>query len=286
MMVAASAGFATVHASASTAAPDENEVLYNSIPSPLPGNLPSLGYQATQTTEFGNEITTVRPNSPEKLKSFSVTMSSWACETGSATDGTCAINNKGDTFREPITLNLYNASTGGVPGSLIATQTNTYSIPYRPKASPSCGNGGWSPPSCFHGKTHNIIFQFGAPNVVLPQTFVYGIAYNTSGYGPTPYGYGNACNTAGAGNSDACPYDSLNVALSQGETPQPTTGTDTYPGTVVWNTSTMNNYCDGGTNGFGTFRQDEASPPSNSCWSVNNDGNSPYYIPAVKVVET
>ena len=31
--------------------------LYDSIPATLPGNLPSLGYQATQTQQFGQAIT-------------------------------------------------------------------------------------------------------------------------------------------------------------------------------------------------------------------------------------
>lgn len=205
VLIAASAGFATVHASAAPAA-DENEVLYNSIPSPLPGNLPSVGFQATQTSEFGNAITLGRPNAPERLKSFTVTMSSWACQTGSATDGTC-VSTKGSTFSEPITLNLYNASPDDLnPGSLIATQTQTFNIPYRPSAKPSCGNGGFGT-QCFHGKTANITFKFGAPNVVLPTSIVYGISYNTSGYGPAPYGYDQPCNTAGPGGSDGCPYE-------------------------------------------------------------------------------
>ncbi len=32
------------------------EVIFDNTPSPLPANIPSLGYQAEQTSEFGNEI--------------------------------------------------------------------------------------------------------------------------------------------------------------------------------------------------------------------------------------
>jgi hypothetical protein len=280
VLIAASAGFATVHASAAMAA-QPNPVLYNSIPNPLPGNLPSVGFQANQTSEFGNAITLVRPNAPKRLKQFTVTLSSWACQAGSATDGTC-VSTKGSTFSEPVTLNLYNASPDDInPGSLIATQTQTFNIPYRPTARPQCGNGGWGA-QCNHGKATNIVFKFGAPNVVLPQSLVYGIAYSTSDYGPAPYGDQQACNTAGPGGSDGCPYDSLNVALSQDPT-NVSVGSDTYQGNVFWNTSTPANYCDGGNDGVGTFRRD--SPGFPDCWSVSGSG-APYYVPSVKIIES
>ena len=33
------------------------QLMYSAVPSPLPGNLPSLGFEATQTSEFGDAIT-------------------------------------------------------------------------------------------------------------------------------------------------------------------------------------------------------------------------------------
>ena len=54
------------------------EIIYNSIPFPLPGNVDSLGYEATQTVEFGNAITfggTLR-----QLGTITVVMSNWAKE--------------------------------------------------------------------------------------------------------------------------------------------------------------------------------------------------------------
>jgi hypothetical protein len=45
--------------------------------------------------------------------------------------------------------------------------------------------------------------------VSLPDTVVYGIAYNTSHYGPNPIGEADACYTSSGG----CPYDSLNIGL-------------------------------------------------------------------------
>ena len=32
------------------------EIVYSSIPKPLPGNVASLGYEATSTSEFGNGV--------------------------------------------------------------------------------------------------------------------------------------------------------------------------------------------------------------------------------------
>ncbi|MBI2356983.1 hypothetical protein HYV12_02970 [Candidatus Dojkabacteria bacterium] len=34
-------------------------VVYNSIPDPLPGNVPSLGFEATSTSEFGGQVSLV-----------------------------------------------------------------------------------------------------------------------------------------------------------------------------------------------------------------------------------
>jgi hypothetical protein len=51
----------------------KSSVLHNSTISPLPGNLPSLGFQATQTSEFGNQIKLTKAG---QLGTVVVTMSS------------------------------------------------------------------------------------------------------------------------------------------------------------------------------------------------------------------
>ena len=61
----AAAVLATAGALAMTAgAASASEVIYNNIPSPLPGNLPSVPFQAIQSSEFGGQVdspaTTVR----------------------------------------------------------------------------------------------------------------------------------------------------------------------------------------------------------------------------------
>ena len=50
--------------------------LYNSIPSPLPPNVPSLGYQATSTKELGQAITLVTGGTFDLT--VTVAMSDWA----------------------------------------------------------------------------------------------------------------------------------------------------------------------------------------------------------------
>jgi hypothetical protein len=273
-LLAASAGLAT-QASASTLAKDP-DVLYNSTVTPLPGNLPSQPFQAQQTSEFGNRVRMTKTAQP--LGNVTVTMSSWGCQTGG---GTTCVTTKGAKFTEPITLNLYNApSTGSiVPGSLIASVTKAFSIPYRPSAdNVNCTGGAWfdGPQGCFNGLAHNIVFSLASLHITLPQDFVFGIVYNTSQYGPDP----NGCDLVPGAN---CPADSLNVALSQDPT-NVTKGSDPDTGKVFWNTSTASDYCDGGAAGSGFFRLDS---PTATCWGVNSPYTSaPFYIPAVQFMET
>jgi hypothetical protein len=280
MLLAASAGFATPAAAASSAVARDPDVLYKSTVTPLPGNLPSVGFQATQTSEFGNQIRMTK--TANSVSTVQVTMSSWGCQSGTPSDGSCTTA-RGATFTEPITLNIYNAPVTGtfVPGSLIVSVTKTFSIPFRPSSSASCTGGAWLDGSqgCFNGLAHNIVFSLGSLHVNLPQDIVYGIAYNTSQYGYHPYG-ALPCESSVSG----CPYDSLNVALSQDPT-NVTSGHDPDFGKLWWNTSTAGNYCDTGTDGAGFFRLD--SPDAPPCWGVNSPGDSaPFYVPAVQFMET
>jgi len=238
--------------------------MYNSIPSPLKGNMASVGFQATQTSEFGDAIT-FSPTANHKLASVTVTLSSWGCQSGTWTGGDC-MTTPGATFTEPITVNIYNAAGT----TQLATQTQTFAIPFRPSANPAkCGPGGqwWdnSLKSCFNGLATTVTLTF--PGVDLgTNSIVYGIAYPTSGYGLGAYGYGTACAATTAG----CGYDSLNVAI-EGVI---SIGSETTPGLLWMNSATAANYCDGGTTG--TFRQD--SPGFPGCW----DG----YVPAVQFKAT
>ena len=101
----------------------------------------------------------------------------------------------------------------------------------------------------------------------LPDSVIYGISYNTSGYGPSPYGYGTTCALSAAG----CGYDSLNVGYSESPavpTPgtEPSVGSDPNPGTAYLQGTYANFYCDNGAGGTGTFRID-GRPDTNNCWN-------------------
>ncbi|HUQ33303.1 MAG TPA: hypothetical protein VM095_14375, partial [Pyrinomonadaceae bacterium] len=110
--------------------------------------------------------------------------------------------------------------------------------------------------SCFNGLASNIIFDLGSLNILLPNLVVYGITYNTTSYGPTPIGTSAACFST----LQACPYDSLNIALA----PTVTAGTKPFPDTLYWNDFYAANYCDSGLDGTDIFRLDSAS---NACWA-------------------
>src|SRR5258708_177213 len=73
---------------AQTAGAASGPVAYSVIPTVIPGNVPSLGYEATSTSEFGDEVGLVHNGTP--LASARVLMSSWGCQFGSGT--TCSTN--------------------------------------------------------------------------------------------------------------------------------------------------------------------------------------------------
>lgn len=181
-------------------------VIYNNIPSPQPGNLPSLGYEATQTFEFGGQLqfADTSRNNPK----VTVLMSSWGCETGHWYSGDCSTSS-GATFSTPITLNIYSVNTAdNSPGTKIGSITQTFNIPYRPSASSICGDGRWSDgTNCFNGFATPITFDIAG--LTLPDKVIVGIAYNTSHYGYAPIGNSAACYSSSGG----CGYDSLNVAV-------------------------------------------------------------------------
>jgi len=303
-VASAPAALANGHHVMAASAKTVDPTVYDSIVDPNPGNLPSVGFEATQGYEIGNQIDL--SGTARILENVVVQMSSWGCEQGSWT-GTFAyapsstpltdpcVSTPGDTFSEPITLTIYQAPTLGPsapagtliqPGSVIASETETFNIPYRPSADSnfatdcaadatqqnvnvSTFNGTWydsaidpttgSPYGCLNGLIDNITFDFG--HVTLPSSVVYGISYNTSDYGSPAYGDATACHAT----QEGCGYDSLNVGMSD-EPASPSVGTDPNPGTIYWETTYAPYYCDSGAAGVGVFRLD--SPGSgNNCWA-------------------
>ena len=225
-------------------------VVYDSIGANVPGNVPSQPFQAQQTSEFGDRV--VLAAGPHNLTSVTVLMSSWGCENGNWNLGDCHTT-PGATFSHPLTLTIYSPPTVGLGvGAPIATMTQTFNIPFRPSASVSCGDGRWSDgTTCFNGFATPVTFTFDG-SVGLPNDVIWGISFNTSGYGAAPLGYSTTC----AGTTQGCGYDSLNVGLSMAALPA--VGTDFDSNGVYWDT-VSGLYCDGGT--VGTFRSDTP------CWT-------------------
>lgn len=198
------------------------DVVFDNIPDPLAGNYPSLGYQATSTQEFGNKITLA---GGARLATDAVfTMSSWAKKSEHPSIGSAT------HFDHDITLNIYAAGPGDTVGALLGTKTQTFSIQYRPEV------------FGFNGIAQNISFDLSSLSLNLPDTFIYGVAYNTETHGYNPMG------TPG-------PWNSLNYGVVGSA---PTVGTDVDADDVFWNTSFAGFYTDGGAGGVGTFRKDTA----------------------------
>lgn len=253
-------------------------VVYNSIPSPLPGGLPSEAFEATQTSEYGNEVT-LAP-STGTLASATVTLDSWAFQTGSGATGTTT---PGATFPVPITFNIYAVGAGDTAGALLGTDTQTFQVPYRPSADASCGTTGdfaygWTTDGgtdCFNGIASNVTFNFSPQNLTLPGTVIFGVQYNTTDYGPHPLG-----------GSESAPVDSLNVAVSQDPT-DVSVGSDTIPGADFLDSVTAGSYCDNGVGGTGTFRLDDSTGACTGQDAVNTPPPSATtnYVPAVELTD-
>ena len=273
-----SSGLGLLAVSPQAARADSSGTIYNSIPKPLPGNLPSVGAEAYAFNEFGNQVGFA--GTARKLKQAVLTLSSWGCQSGHWYSGDCATT-PGAKFPLAITFNIYTVGANNVLGSLIATRTQTFLVPYRPSVdSTHCTGGRWfqtSSHTCFNGLAANVTFDFTPHNLTLPNKVIFGVAYNTSHYGYHPVGESAVCFTSSGG----CPYDSLNIALSQDPTDL-SAGSDPVFGKLYQNSPLGGEYCDGGLAGTNTFRLDSPNVPP--CWGVTVPTDPPYYIPSVKFV--
>jgi hypothetical protein len=236
--------------------------IYNNIPSPLPGNVPSQAFEATSTSQFGGEVELAGPT--KDTTKVTVAMSSWACQSGGAEDGSC-VSEKGAKFSWPVTLNIYTPGVGDSVGTQIASMTKTFKMPYRPSANPTkcAGNGGWyKQGNCFHGKLFKI--NFVLKGATIPSKAIVSVAYNTSDYGAEP----QRSKTPAGG-----PYDSLNVGGMEGA---PSVGADPQPNSVYVSSTWTGAYCDGGAAGTGSFRFDPALPSCTPGYDgFDNEGLQP-----------
>lgn len=231
-----------------TATALSSSTVYDATPATLPPNVASLGYEATSTSEFGDYVHLA--GTDRKLGTVTVTMSNWALFADYASDVRYSGNNA--TWTHPITVNVYsNLLNGdGTPSTLLATKTQSVTIPWRPAADPTCAGGtAWraSDLQCYNGIAFNAAFDLSSLNVTLPNDVIVSFAYNTADYGAAPI------HTVG-------PYNSLNVGVPNNQTAS--IGTDDNADNVFWNTSFAGFYADGGVAGVGIFRQDTNWAPN------------------------
>jgi predicted ribosomally synthesized peptide with SipW-like signal peptide len=206
--------------------------IFDNTPTVVPASLASYGAEAYSFNEWGGGVTFA--GSARKLSTAKVIMNSWACESGSwtvpfGTAGAC-VTTPGTTYSVPITFNVYNVATGNTVGSLIASVTQTFAIPYRPSSIAGNDGKGWNLAGN-HGYNVPITFTFSGQT--LPDTAIFGITYQTTSSGYPALGAGNH------------PSDSLNIATypANDVATQAVVGTwlpdDTHSYVGVRGTSTM-----------------------------------------------
>jgi hypothetical protein len=221
-------------------------VVYDSLGPTVP-NLPSLGYQATSTSELGDRIAFAAGS--RSLDSVTVRMSSWALASTYANNPIYNGNSAG--YFHDLTFNIYASGSGSNHGALLATKTISSLVPWRPEASPSCTSGGWlSGGECYSGIAFDVSFDFSSLGLTLPDEIVFGLAFNTNTWGYDPLGAGG-------------PYESLNFGLA---TTAPSVGTDVDPDSLFWNTAHAG-FLSSGTAGL-----------------FSEDNNWAPYVPAVQFV--
>lgn len=174
-------------------------VIFDNTAAVLPSNLPSYGPEAYSYNEWGGGVTFA--GTARNLSTATVTMSSWACQTGSwtvpfGTPGAC-VTTPGATYNVPITFNIYAVTGTNSVGALLATKTQTFVIPYRPSSIAGGDGETWNGSS--HGIADNITFTFPA-GTTLPDTAIFGVTFNTDHSGYVPI------------NGSSAPTDSLNIA--------------------------------------------------------------------------
>jgi hypothetical protein len=165
-------------------------VVYDGIPAVTPPSLTSESLQGNRIDELGEAVTP-------------------AGSARKAFEATIVMVTYGPTpaYAWPITLNLYDPADLTHP---FATWTKEFDIPARPPADPACGAGStrWMADggTCYSGYAFPVTFELGG--LTLPDSFVYGITYDTQSVGQHPTGV--------EGN-----YNNLNVGLVS----TPSTGT-------------------------------------------------------------
>lgn len=210
-------------------------MLYSTLPSSIAPNVPSVGFEATSTSELGALISASTGSGPHHLTDATVLMSDWAKQSDWVGVGTTVDGVAG--YYVPLTLNLYQVAALDAVGSLIASVTTTAFAPFRPEKSASCSDDAWlSGGTCYHGIAFTVTFDL--TGITVPGEFIYGLAYDTTNYGKHPTGV-------------AGPYDSLNFGVTAAA---PSAGTSPLPDSEYISSTWSAEYADGAAGGLGTFR--------------------------------
>jgi hypothetical protein len=219
--------------------------VYNSIPNHIPPNVASEGPEAYAFSELGDGLNLDGP-AGRRLRQVSVVLSSWGCKTGNWYTPSSCVTPKGATFTQPITVNIYAVAPGLTAGSLLATTTRTFKLPYRPSSdSVHCVDGQtWyssSDKTCYHGIAVPITVDFSSLNIALPGQIIVTVAFNSTHYGPSPVGESAACFATSAG----CPYDSLNISTDSNGGSYTAIGSVLDPNSIFVNYTLPNTSCSG-----------------------------------------
>ena len=226
--------FAVLAASALWAGAAGAEVVYDNVPSPLPGNFASIGLAATSTTEFGGEIQLA--GTARKQPTVTVVMSSWACQSGAWGEGNnCSTPKPAKAFKVPLTVKVYAAAE--LDEGPIAQTTKNIKMLYRPSASSKCTGGRWydeAEAQCYNGFAFPVLIRL--PKLKkMPQKAVVSFSYPTT----------------------TVPAQSLNVSIS--EPSENTLSIGSQP-VEEWfaNSTSTEMYCPGAKD-LGTFGPEEGT---------------------------
>jgi len=127
------------------------KVLYRSIPKKAQA-LPALGFACCQVSQFGGAITLSNQPTVKKGKdvfTIVVGLDEYNCEKGSwYTNGKPECTTApGATFTWPVTLRVNNLGPGNAVGELLAEETKTFTMPYRPSQNNAKCQGAHSVPN-------------------------------------------------------------------------------------------------------------------------------------------
>ncbi len=221
---------------APTAICDEGEgsdvFAYNALPFDFAKGCPpppSLGFEAQQTAEFGDEVEL--EGGGTNFKSLTVDFQSYGCsEAGHWNLGETDPCETEPGAKFPSRSRGTSTKLKASPPQIepIATFTGMFEVPFRPSADPT-NCPGEAPEAedgsqwfdsvsglCLSSVSELVTFEFASGAVPADGKVIWTVAFNTTNYGYSPIGV-QTCNTEPAGNvggtPPGCGYDSLNVGV-------------------------------------------------------------------------